>query len=202
MFIDNRFRVPRLALIGLLFLAVRPSPVRAHCDALDGPVVKAATVALEKGDVTPVLMWVQADSEAEVRQAFQKTLAVRSGGKEARDLADRYFLETVVRLHRASEGEGYTGLKPAGLDFGPAVSAADSALESDSVDAVVALIAERSADGIRTRFARVLAARKHAGENVEAGRAYVAAYVDFIHYVERLYESARVPAGPNHHGHD
>ena len=35
--------------------------------------------------------------------------------------------------------------------------------------------------------------RKHAGESVEAGRAYVQAYVPFLHFVERLYADATTP---------
>ncbi|MHC4687312.1 MAG: DUF6448 family protein [Planctomycetota bacterium] len=89
--------------------------VFAHCDTMDGPVVKAAKIALEKGDVTPILKWV-------------------SKGPEAKELADMYFFETLVRLHRAGEGAPYTGLKPAGADLDPAVVQADKALDRGSVE--------------------------------------------------------------------
>src|ERR1035437_4050931 len=36
-----------------------PQSGRSHCDTMSGPVVQAAKVALEKKDVTPVLMWVK-----------------------------------------------------------------------------------------------------------------------------------------------
>ena len=51
--------------------------VYGHCDTMDGPVVKTAQAALSKGDVTPVLKWVKPEQEADVREAFKKTLAVR-----------------------------------------------------------------------------------------------------------------------------
>ena len=89
-----------------------PRAVFAHCDTMDGPVVAAAKAALEKGDVTPVLKWVAKDREGEIRTAFQKTLAVRSKGPEAKELAHMYFFETLVRIHRAGEGAPYTGLQP------------------------------------------------------------------------------------------
>ena len=79
--------------------------VFAHCDTLDGPVVKTAKTALEKGEVTPILKWVKKENETEIRDLFKKTLTVRSKGKEAQELADMYFLETLVRLHRAGEGD-------------------------------------------------------------------------------------------------
>jgi hypothetical protein len=43
---------------------------------------------------------------------FTKTLAVRKQSKEAKELADMYFFETLVRIHCAGEGAPYTGLKP------------------------------------------------------------------------------------------
>ena len=105
------------------FLA--PQTAKAHCDGLDGPVVKAAQKALAEGNVNLVLIWVQQNDEAEIKHAFEKTLAVRKLNAEAKELADLYFFETLVRIHRAGEGAPYTGLKPAGRDLGPAIPASD-----------------------------------------------------------------------------
>jgi len=171
--------------------------VRAHCDTMDGPVVKTAQTALQKGDVTPVLKWVKKEQEEEVRAAFKKALAVRTKGTEARELADQYLFETLVRLHRAGEGAPYTGLKPAGTDLGPAVMEADKALEKGSADTLVKMVTDDAAAGIRERFAQAVETRKHAEDSVEAGRKYVEAYVEFVHYVERLHQDAA--AGAVHH---
>jgi len=84
-----------------------------HCDTMDGPVVKAAKIALDKGNVNLILPWVPKRAEAELKKAFEKTLRARKLGKEAAELADYWFLETAVRLHREGEGAPYTGLKPA-----------------------------------------------------------------------------------------
>jgi hypothetical protein len=186
----------------MLFIDVGSSPflvpfVFAHCDTLDGPVVKTAQAALAKGDVTPILKWVTKENEADVQDLFKKTLAVRSKGNDAQELADRYFLETLVRLHRAGEGEPYTGLKPAGL-VEPAVIEADKALESGSADSLVKLITDTAAKGIRERFDRAKEAKKHADHSVAAGRAFVEAYVQFTHYVERLHLDAAIQAGHHH----
>ena len=154
----------------------------AHCDTLDGPVVATARTALDKGDVTPLLKWVRPEEEKEIRAAFQKTLAVRTNGSEAKELADMYFFETLVRIHRAGEGAPYTGLKP-GAAIDPAVALADKALESGSADKLADILTNAMTNGIRNRFHRALEARKHADENVTAGREYVEAYVIFTHYV-------------------
>lgn len=167
-----------------------PAAAAAHCDTLDGPVVVDARIALEKSNVTPVLKWVRKEDEAEIRAAFAEALAVRGKGAEAKVLADRYFFETLVRVHRAAEGAPYVGLKPAGEELGPAVSGSDKALESGSVEGLVKLVTEKAASGIRERFQRAAEKKKRSGDSVEAGREFVAAYVEFMHYTERLYDDA------------
>jgi hypothetical protein len=184
--------------------AATPAPASAHCDTLNGPVVQAARLALKAGDVAPVLKWVQPGLEAEVRSAFSRALEVRSGGPAARDLADIWFFETVVRLHRAGEGEPFTGLKPAAAD--PALEAADHALEAGSAEDLQKLVSAHVIEGLRARFARTLEARGHADHNLEAGRAYVAAYVDYVHYVESLHSAGTgehaATAGAAAHSHE
>ncbi|MHB9134580.1 MAG: DUF6448 family protein [Armatimonadota bacterium] len=180
---------------GLLALVVglaawAPLPAAAHCDTLDGPVVTDARAALEKGEVTPVLKWVRAEEAPAVTAAFTQTLAVRKLSPEAKALADTYFFETLVRLHRAGEGEPYTGLKPAGTTD-PVVTMADAALAKGNADALVTAVTNHVTTGIRTRFARVLETRQHVNDSVPAGRAYVAAYVDYLHYVEGLHQAAQ-----------
>jgi hypothetical protein len=174
-----------------------PTMAAAHCDTLDGPVVITARAALETGDVTPVLKWVRKQDEKEIQELFGKTLAVRKQGKEARELADMYFFENLVRIHRAGEGAPYTGLKPAGM-VEPSVAAADKALESGSADSLVKLVNDAVAKGIRRRFAQALETKKHAEHTVEAGRSFVAAYVEFTHYVERLHMDAVSGSGHVH----
>jgi len=183
------------ALVGAGLMFPRAAP--GHCDTMDGPVVQAAKVALEKKDVTPVLRWVKKDGEAEVKAAFAKTLVVRIKGAEARELADQFFFETLVRVHRAGEGEPFTGLKPAGTELSPAVVEADKALETGSADKVVKLVTDDAAAGIRRRFAEAREKKKHADESVEAGREFVAAYVEYVHYVEGLHETAQA-SGAHH----
>lgn len=188
----NRHTVRSLATLALLLagslLATRPA--HAHCDGLDGPVVAAGRMALETGEAGHALVWVLPADEAEVRHAFEHALRVRELGVEAGDLADRFFFETLVRVHRHGEGEPYTGLKPAGRDLGPAIPAADRALASGSITELEALLAEVIRHGVRERFHAAENARNFAPGDVDAGRAYVAAYVPFLHYVEGIYAAA------------
>jgi uncharacterized protein DUF6448 len=186
----------------LLFGAA--SAALAHCDALDGPVVSEARAALEKKDVTQVLKWIAADSEKEVRAAFVRALSVRALSPEAREVADRFFFETVVRLHRAKEGEPFDGLKPAGTDPGPAVRAADRSIELASPDAAIKLVSDRSAEAVRRLHARVVAAKSRADESVAAGREFTAAYAEYVHFVESIYRAAEAghePSAATGHAH-
>jgi hypothetical protein len=167
-----------------------PSPATAHCDGLDGPVVTLARGALETGNVNLVLPWVPTEGEPEIRRAFDHTRSVRQLGPEAKSLADTFFFETLVRVHRASEGAPYTGLKPAGLDRGPAIPAADKALERGSTEAVEKLLTDAIRKGLREHFYAAMSQKQFAPNDVAAGRRYVAAYVPYIHYVEGLWEAA------------
>ncbi len=179
----------------LAIFIVVPGIAGAHCDTLDGPVVLTAKAALEKGDITPLLKWVKKEHEQEIREAFTKTLAVRKQSAEAKALADMYFFETLVRIHRAGEGAPYTGLKP-GEAVDPAVELADKALETGSSDKLVDVLTNAMAKGIRERFQRASETRKHADQSVAAGREFVEAYVTFTHYVEGLH--GLIKAGPAH----
>ncbi|GAA4867150.1 hypothetical protein GCM10025788_00110 [Serinicoccus chungangensis] len=75
-----------------------------HCDTLDGPVVTAARRALEMNEVDLVLPYVHESGESEVRAAFDRASGARGAGRSADDLADLYFFENVVRIHRAGRG--------------------------------------------------------------------------------------------------
>jgi len=183
------------------------APALAHCDTLDGPVVATARKALDSGNVNPVLAWVQRADEAQIRTAFQRTLNVRKAGGETRELADHYFFETLVRVHRAGEGAAYTGLKAAGT-IEPPVAAADKAIEAGRLEGLAKVISDRTQKGLHEHFQQVIAKKKRFDANdVEAARAYSRAYVEFVHYAERLYDAAEtmapetVPKAPAAHTH-
>jgi hypothetical protein len=184
-------------LLVLAALAV-PRAASAHCDTLDGPVVTAARNALETGKLEPVLAWVRAADEAEIRQAYASARAVRKGGGEARALADRWFFETVVRVHRASEGAPYTGLAPAGA-VEPAVADADRVAAGGSPKALEERLVGAVREGLHAHVKRLAAERPPAGD-VAAGRRWVAAYVPFVHWAEGVHAAATAAGGHAGHG--
>lgn len=179
----------------LLLALVLSTPVSAHCDSMSGPVVKDAQSALESGTVDPILKWIGKEDEAAIREAFDMTLAVRGESDAARTIADTYFFETLVRVHRATEGEGFTGLKPAG-NVDPAIAAADLALEEGDAAVLADETAASVRAGIIERFNDAYAKRQVADETVEQGRDYVDAYVEFTHFA--LQVNSLAEAGPSH----
>lgn len=95
--------------------------MRRHCDSVDGPVVAAARRALATHDANIAPAFIPKDGEGEVGRAFEQAPSIRDQGPAVREIADLHFFETVVSVHRAGGGAPFTGLRPAGLDHGPAI---------------------------------------------------------------------------------
>lgn len=191
--------------LGMLAVAVAiglivPASVSAHCDTMNGPVVIAAQKALETGDINLILVWVQKNDETEIKAAFNKTLAVRKLSPEAKKLADMYFFETLVRIHRAGEGAPYTGLKLAGSEVEPGIEMADKAVDKGASDELLKHLSKAIQQKVGASFNEVKESKNYKKDDVEAGRRFVRAYVEFIHYVEAIYKAVAGSAGA--HGHE
>lgn len=196
------FDLPLRSCVGAIMLfAASSTPARAHCDTMDGPVVKAAQRAFVTGNVNYVLLWVRPQDEAAIRRAFRSALTVRTQSAAARELADYWFFETLVRIHREGEGAPYTGIKPAGADEHPGIAAADRSLAAGSVDEVERVLVHAVRDGLRERFQQAVTRKNFDVNDVAAGRTYIRAYVPFLHYVEGIYDAAHASVethGPGH----
>ena len=194
MFIDRI--ITRLAVIG-------PSSVQAHCDTAEGPAVTDGRKALETGNVNFALKWVTAEDEAEVRDVFDKALKVRGLGPDAAYVADRLFLETMVRLHRMAEGVGFTGIQPSGTQVDPVVEAADEAIAAGSDADLLPMVAQERRTELHQRFLAALALKDFDVDDLDAARRYIAAYVGFFKYAEgEDHEHGHLePAGHGSTGH-
>ena len=172
-----------------------------HCDSMDGPVVTAARQALEAEDVRLILPYVPKDAEAEVIQAYDKVVRVRKDGALVRDVADMYFFETVVRVHRAGEGAPYTGLKPAGLSEGPVIPVAEKAIETGDPDELLDTLATMVRAAIKQKFERVMYLKQHADASVDAAREYVEVMLGLQVYAHKLYLAIQSEPHAGHHNH-
>lgn len=169
-----------------------------HCDSMDGPVVTAARRALEAMDVDVVLPYVPVGAEAEVRDAFDLSLKASAPNSEAQSVAERWFFETVVRLHRAGEGAPFTGLKPAGLDVGPVIPAAERALENGEPDELVEVLCSIVRDQVERRHRHAMALKAHAGDGVPQAREYVESMLGVQVWAHGIYK--QLMADPHAHG--
>lgn len=188
--------IGRLIAFSMILILLAPHAVFAHCDTEAGPLIPEARAALEAGDPIPVLKWVGPAAEPEIRAAFAQAVAERAQGPEAKEAADQKFLETVVRIHREGEGASYTGLKDEPV--APIVAMADLALAAGSADEMIGKMSAHLEHAVREKFDRALETSRHKDESIEAGRAYVAAYVTYMHYVEAVHEALMAAGG---HGH-
>lgn len=146
-----------------------------HCDSKDGPVVQGALRALETGDVEEALRFAPEEAEREIRAAFYKALAAREAGPAAEEVADEYFAETLVRLHRAGEGAPFTGLKPAGLEVGPVIPVSERAIETESMEDLIRLLSDMLHHETKRRFDHVMQLKARSGRGLRESREYTSA---------------------------
>ena len=158
-----------------------------HCDTLDGPVVTAAKKALDAKDVNLILPYVPKEGETEVIRAFEQVVKIRSDDA-AREIADLYFFETVVRIHRMGEGAPYTGLKPAGLSEGPVIPIAERAIESGSPDELIEILSGMLREDVTHRLHNMLRLKEHADKSVDDAREYVEAMLGLQVWSHSIYE--------------
>lgn len=156
----------------------------AHCDTMDGPLVKDAKTAIDKNNVNYVLKWVMPGNETELKEAYILAMKVRTLGQDARDLADKYFFETVVRLHRSGEGVPFTGVKPSGTPVDEKILAADKSLETGSLSPLKGLVPKEMLPELEERFRKALSMKNFDVNNVNEGREYIEAYVQFFKLAE------------------
>lgn len=171
-------------ILGILFLFVS-IPAFAHCDSYDGPVIKDAYKALENKEVSYVLKWIDKEQESEIKNLFNKTVALKGGDAEIYKIIEKHFLETLVRLHRETEGEPYTGLKPAG-STAPIVQMADNSIVNKESKTLLTNLGKHIDAVITEKYNKVAALSKVKDYSVAEGRAYVKAYVDYTHTLEGI----------------
>lgn len=200
-------KVPGKSLIGKLFVGLIisvmlaiPATSLAHCDSYDGPVIKDAYKALETNNVSLVLKWIDQKQEQEITTLFDKTYKLRSGDKEIYQIVEKHFLETLVRLHRETEGAPYSGLKPAGTTK-KIVVLSDKAIDSKSVDELVGKLNSHIEKVVREKFNLVSSLYNEKDKSAEKGREYVKAYIDYTHTLEVIHDILEHGGGHEEHKH-
>jgi hypothetical protein len=186
------------ALLAVLTVIVS-KPASAHCDSYDGPVITDAQKALETNNPEPVLKWISKDQEKEVIPLFNKTVALKNGDREIYEVIEKYFFETLVRLHRETEGAPYTGLKAPGTTK-QIIQMSDHALSSGDIDDLVTKLNKHIGSVISEKYHKAAELNQKKNESVETGRAFVEAYVDYTHTLEAIHDVLE-HGGGSHAGH-
>ncbi len=195
-----------IAIITLLAVSnIEIEPARAHCDTIDGPVIMDAKKALETKNINLVLIWVQAGDEGEIKEDLIKPLEREIYHPGRRLLTVNYFLfKRLVRVHRAGEGAGYEGLRTSRTELNPAVQAADMAIKDGKIGPVITLLTSTMNEKVNEKFNNAYGKKNYDPNDVQAGREYVKAYVEYVHYIKWTYNTFHGPAGHHDakgHGH-
>ena len=198
---NRRFNVSHFLFTALLavLVATVSTPASAHCDSYDGPVIIDARKALETNNPEPVLKWISKKQEKEVISLFNKTVALKNGNREIYEVIEKYFFETLVRLHRETEGAPYTGLKAPGTTK-QIIQMSDHALSSGNIDELVTKLNNHIGSVILEKYLKTAELNQKKDELVETGRAFVEAYVDYTHTLEAIHDVLEHGAG-SHAGH-
>ncbi len=171
----------------------------AHCDSYDGPVIRDAVKALETNNVNLVLKWITTEQEKEIIPLFNKTSQLKIGDKAVYAIVEKYFFETLVRLHRETEGAPYTGLKPAGTTK-QIIQMTDEAIKVGQVDGFLVKLNAHMNKVIREKYQKVSELDQVKDNSKEQGRAFVEAYVDYTHTIEAMHDI--LEHGGGHEGHN
>lgn len=180
----SRIKSTFLSMLLFIILSFSSTVTFAHCDTMDGPVVADAQKALAQNNVNYVLKWVSHENEAEIVEAFKLTMKVRVLGADAKLLSDKYFFETLVRVHRNGEGVPFTGVKPSGTPIDEKILAADKSIELGNLSPLKNLVPKAKMPELTKRFEKVMSLKNFDVNNVPAGREYIEAYVQFFHFAE------------------
>lgn len=159
-----------------------------HCDTMDGPVVTACKKALETENVNYVLPFAPKKAEVEIKHAFNKTIKARKLGEDAKEVADLWFFEKVVRLHREGEGTPFTGLKPAGLDWGPVVPKAEEDIKKENPSETIEFLKGVLQEEIQEKFDKAMNLKNYDVNDVDSARKYTEAMLHFVLSSHHIYK--------------
>lgn len=180
----REIRIGLVSLFILSMLILSTNVTFAHCDTMDGPLIADARKAMEQNNVNYALKWVSAANESEIRDAFNLVMKVKGLSPEAKELSEKYFFDTLVRIHRAGEGVPFTGVKPSGTPIDEKVLAADKSIEIGNLSALKDLVTKDKQSELTKRFEKVMSLRNFDVNNVQAGREYIEAYIQFFKFAE------------------
>lgn len=123
-------------------------------------------------------------NESEISDAVNLAMKVKGLSPEAKELSEKYFFDTLVRIHRAGEGVPFTGVKPSGTPIDGKVLAADKSIETGNLAPLEGMISKDDMPELMERFEKVMSLKNFDVNNVGAGREYIEACVQFFKFAE------------------
>lgn len=168
----------------IAILALNMNYASAHCDHVEGPVIKAAKNAIAENNVNYILIWVQPADEVKLTKLFNEALPKIKAGDSA---TEQKFYEDLVKIHRSGEGVEFDGvIKQVGAEIEPVIVAADAAIETGNLAVLHPYVikSQEFHDEVVRKYMIAMSMKNYDVNNLSAGRAYVTAYVNFMKFVE------------------
>ena len=163
--------------------------MQKYPDVMQGPVVKAAKMSLETGNVNYVLIWLPEESENSIKNLLEKTCCKHSSKMNMQNQAYDWYFATVNRFFSASRSRDYLTVQFGGLSEKPLVLKVDKAIESGNFEEIRDIIPVSHEADAKQRFQHIMNMRNYPVNNIQSGRAYVSAFFDFARYVHNLSSS-------------
>jgi hypothetical protein len=155
-------------------------------DEMQGPVVKAAKMALETGNVNYILIWLPEESENTLKNLLEKTCCTRSSRMNMKNRAYDWYFEMVNRFFNIGRPRDNLTIR-GGLAEKPLDLKVDKAIESGNFEEIRDIIPVTHEADAKQRFLHVMNMRNYPVNNIAEGRAYVSAFFDFNRYMHDLY---------------
>jgi hypothetical protein len=161
----------------------------------NGPVMRAAKMALETGNADHILIWVPEESENTLKNLLEKTCCERTTQRKARNHSIEWYLQTINRLHSEYYRPHDLNISTKTPEERKTILLVERACETGNFDEIATVMQITSDEEIRQRFNDVLNKSNYDMDNIAAGRAYVSAFTDFIACINSLRSGSRREAG-------
>lgn len=161
----------------------------------NGPVMRAAKMALETGNVDYILIWVPEESANTLKNLLEKTCCERTTRRKARNHSVEWYMQTINRLHSEYFRPHDLNISTKTAEERRTILQVEKACETGNFDEIATVMQVTSDEEIRRRFNEVLDKSDYDVDNIAAGRAYVSAFTDFIACVNSSRSGSRREAG-------
>jgi hypothetical protein len=152
----------------------------------NGPVIRAAKMAMETGNASYILIWLPKEAENTLKNLLERTYCENRTRKNTQNHSIDWYFKSVNRLHSRYGWPDYPGMKFKETDEETIALMVERAFESGNFEEINSIIPLNHSGDARERFHKVMMKRNYSVDDIAAGRVYVSAFIAFIVYLHNL----------------